>query len=277
MKLAVILIFLSLPVFAQNMSIFDTKKGDYIEYNAFIEELNNTGYIVLGEFHNNQAIQNAQAKIINDKVQTSSLEGNFKLMWEFLNFTKQESINNSFAQYMTGVINAEEFITINAGAQNLTYAALLNPLKTNRGEIVALNLDRKYKKIAMNSGLGALDPELVPDNFHLGSDEYLERFKSAMGGHASDQMIKKYYMAQCLTDSVMSFHAHKNHTKQLSFIVAGSFHTDFDDATVAYLKELTDERVTTIKIVTGSDDQVAQYLTSHSKYGDYARYIVISN
>lgn len=274
MKILIVLLF-SISSFAGIKKIFSTKHKSYISYDEFQMELPENGHIVLGEFHNFPEIQNAQAKIIEDKIHSSNSYETSQIMWEFINNSDQENINKTYSQFLSRSINAEEFTTKIAGEQNSTYAPIMALTKLTNRAPIAINLPRELKKKVMNEGIGSIDPKYVPAHHYVGGENYLSRFKTAMGGHASDDMIKKYFLAQCLTDSVMSDEANKNHLG-LSFIIAGSFHTDFFDGTVSRLKEISSEEVTTLKI-TNQELFEESFLKEDSSYGFYADYIVITD
>lgn len=273
----VLSVLISFSSVAKVAKVFSTKEQKYISYNQFMNELPKDGYVVLGEYHNDQAIQEAQAKIIQDKVVQESAQRNFKVMWEFLNFTDQEKINIQYQLFVNDVTDGQTFVSQTAGKQNLSYTPIFEVSKKLEGNVVGLNLPRSVKKQVMENGIGSVEDGLIPPNHRLGSDNYYERFKMAMGGHAPDSVLQKYFLAQSLTDSVMSYHAHQNHDG-LSFIVAGSFHTDFYDGTVLMLKELDQAPLSLLKIINAnsSQEEIEQYQAKDPKYGYYADYIILA-
>lgn len=278
-RLLILSILLSISASAKITQIFDTKLNTYIAKEMLIEQLPDIGFIIIGEFHNEPSIQNAQAELIDLKVKQSDLVGNFKLMWEFLNFTEQESITTKFQNYTDGLISAKQFVTATAGKLNLSYTPLFEVTKKLGGSVVALNLPRKFKTKVVKEGIGSIDPSLVPATHTLGGPALYERFKKSMIAHVPAELIPKYFVAQTLTDSVMAHHAVINH-EQLSFVIAGSFHTDFFDATTVKIKRLTSQPITLLKIVSTKmvgPEEITKYLLGDVKYGKYARYIVITD
>jgi uncharacterized iron-regulated protein len=255
--------------------IYSTKTNTYIDYNQLQNELPDSGHIVLGEFHNFSQIQNAQAKIIKDKMELSNTYDSTQIMWEFINHTDQENINKTYSQFLSRSIDSDKFTTLIAGDQNIKYSPIIELTKLTNRAPIGLNLPRSIKKKVMDEGIGSIDPELVPEHHYVGGENYLSRFRTAMGGHANEDLIQKYFLAQCLTDSVMSDIANKNHIG-LSFIVAGSFHTDFFDGTVSRLINLTSETVTTLKITTKELFEES-FLLEDPTFGYYADYIVITD
>lgn len=277
MKLLLVML-VTFSTFAQITKVFDTRNDQYITYESFLKSLPAQGVIVLGEFHNDQAIQTGQAQIIEDHVKATNSQGDFGVMWEFLNFTDQDKITREFEKLKAGEITAGNFVELTAGEQNLTYTPIFATTKDLGGDVFGLNLPRDIKKKVMDGGVDSVDPMYISDNFRLGSQKYLERFKAAMGGHAPDDLVMKYFLAQSLTDSVMSFHTFLNH-RNLSFIVAGSFHTDFFDGTVLMLKELTSDSVVSLKMINESSlsmEELKVYTQRDLDYGHYADYIILT-
>ena len=177
---------------------------------------------------------------------------------------------------MDGEVTAEEFITTTAGKQNLQYTPLFDVSKELVGRVVGLNLPRALKQQVVKEGIDSIDPSLVPPNHKLGGDDYLERFNQAMGGHVPADKVMKYFVAQSLVDSVMSYYAFTNESA-INFIVAGSFHTDFNDATTRNLKELTASPVTSLKVFNSNNatpEEVQHFLDGDKKYGAYADFII---
>ena len=274
MKRIVLCLLFSLSSFANIVSIYKTETKSFISYSDFINELNDNGYIVLGEFHNFENIQKAQAKIIKDKTVNAQSEESVQIMWEFINHTDQEAINSKFDSFTNGDLNSVNFVSEIAGEQNVSYAPIMDVAKEFNIAPVALNLPRELKKKVMDGGIAAIDPKFIPSHHYVGGEQYRERFSRAMGGHMPSEHFEKYFLAQCLTDSVMSDVASKNELN-LNFIVAGSFHTDFFDGTVSRLKEINSSTVTTLKI-TNNDLFDNEFITGSEDFGSYADYIVIT-
>lgn len=277
----VFLLILVIPSFvlAKINSVYDTKLNKAISYDNFILDLPSNGFIVLGEFHAVESIQNAQAQIIEDTVQRKKLFNQFKLGWEFLNYADQENVDALFRKVITNQLSIIEFLTKTVGKQNLSYAPIFQALKNKSGKIVALNIDRAIKQKLINEGEDSIK-EHLPINYEVGGDLYKERFFKAMGDHVSDDMKLPYFKAQCLTDSVMSLKAFENHNLPIMFIVAGSFHTDFYQGTISRLEKLTSEKIVTLKIVdssTMSQDELNEILQGDLLNGRYADFIIVTS
>jgi uncharacterized iron-regulated protein len=276
--LLIALIVSSISASSADPLVYKTSDSEYISFERFISEIPSTGHIVMGEFHNDPLIQNTQTKIIKDKITLENMTGQFSVMWEFLNYTDQEKIQRQYKSLKESKITVDEFISNTAGKQNLTYAPIFSVTAQYDGNIAGINLPRSLKQAVVKGGLGAISPEFIPQAHYTGDEDYLARFVAAMGAHVPAEKIPNYFLAQCLTDSVMAEQIHLNNTKQLNFIIAGSFHTDFYDGTVVRLKD-TYHNVTTLKLVNInilSEIELNEIISGNYKYGVYADYILIT-
>lgn len=279
MKSLLVFVFLfSFNANAEIRKVFETKSKSFISYEEFLGHLSQNSIIVLGEFHNNTPIQQAEAQIVHDTVRFTNSENRFQLMWEFLNFTDQSATDSEFKNFIKGKITALEFLTRTAGEQNATYAPMIEVTAQLKGTIVGLNLPRSLKQKVIKEGIQSINPDLIPAGHYVGGDHYLERFIEVSRDHMPAEKVPAYFLAQCLTDSVMAFHTLKNHD-QLSFVVAGSFHTDFSDGTVARLTKWSDKKIGTLKIVDESaltEEEMTELKNGHARYGRVADYIVFT-
>lgn len=278
MKFLFMILLLPTLLHAKIISIYDTFTSQEVEYNNFLESMPSNGYIALGEFHNNEVIQSAQAKVIEDTIQLRRLFGNFNVGWEFLDYSDQQKINSLFRKVITNQMSIDEFLIKTAGRQNLSYSPIIQVVKNKSGNLVALNISRAIKQLLINEGEDAVADHL-PFNYEVGGDFYKERFFNEMDGHVPDDMKLSYFKAQCLTDSVMALKIYENHIFPLSFIVAGSFHTDFYQGTISRLRKLTSERVATLKFVDSSimtQQELQEILRGDDIYGYYADFIVVT-
>jgi uncharacterized iron-regulated protein len=276
--LLITLLVTSISAFSKISGVYKTSDSEYISYDRFLTDLPTNGHVVMGEFHNDPLIQNAQAQIISEKVQLESLVGKFSVMWEFLNYTDQESINEHYENLKTKKITPEDFIASTAGKQNLSYAPIFSVAAINGGDIAGINLPRSLKQAVVKGGIQAIPSHYIPVDHYTGGEDYLARFKEAMGAHVPAEKVPGYFLAQCLTDSVMAEQIHLNYKNPLNFVVAGSFHTDFFDGTVVRLMN-TYNNVVTLKIINKnslSQEDMSEIISGHAKYGIFADYIIIT-
>lgn len=266
--------------FGKIKSIYQPKTGQNLKIQDLLELLPPHGYIVLGEYHNHQPIQNAQAHIIHKKILREQLFGNFTVAWEFLNHTDQNHTQKTFDLYSANLISVADFLAQTAGAKNLTYAPIMDVTKNLHGALKGINLPRNLKQQVIQGGIRAIDAKYIPTSHYVGGARYKARFTAAMGGHIPAAKLDRYFLAQCLTDSVMAFQTSTKAQTDLNFVVAGSFHTDFGDGTVARMKKLTKLPVITLKFASESlntQEELRRFKNYDPDYGFFADFLVITD
>lgn len=264
--------------------VFDTQKGEFINYQDFINNIPQVSNVVLGEYHYNNLIQASQGKVINDLVTYNNLENKFTVGWEFLSFTSQDMVNKVINDYKRGIVTDETLFkklfpqSGNYGMNN-SYLPIFKAIKLLNGDLIAVNAPREIKRKLIKEGMDALDPIYQPPDFELGGENYYQRFKRAMQQHVPPHMIGPYYTAQCFTDSVMAWKLIENNSNHLAFLVVGSFHTDYNDGVVVQIKRISNVLTITIKFVDVSemsDDEINEILEPSPEYGYLADYIFLT-
>lgn len=277
MKILFILCVLSFQAVSAASQYFDTKNGLFITQEELFNSIPKTAIFVLGEYHNDETIQNEQAAFIKSHIKTNDI-GSFGIFWEFLNHLDQRKINFLQLKMRAGMISSKELIQKIFGEQNQSYAPIIDLINKQYGHLFGINIPRKIKQQVIKEGLGSIDQDLIPPHHYTGDENYLARFTMAMGGHVPADMVEKYFLAQCLTDSIMADQIAENHHRT-SYVIAGSFHTDFYNGTVARLRPLTGSEVITFKFVnmskTDSNEQ-EKLKNGDEAYGHYADYIVFA-
>jgi len=279
---------LSAPCFALrswNGRILHVRTQKDISIKELTAGLSKARTIILGEKHNTVAIQLAQSLIIDKVVTATYTEGLFITAWEFLNYTDQEKIDAAYALFLSGKINALDFLIETQGtAGNDSYIPVLETTKARQGNIIGVNLSREIKAPVVKGGINAIDPKYLPPNFAMGSAGYHQRFVEAMSGHASTEIIENYYAAQCLTDDVMAYTLQKYFTIPLLFLITGSFHTDYYDGVVDRVNiRLTDKSLAVVRLIDASDydekelNETLSEILYNKIYGNIADYVYFVN
>lgn len=278
--LLVVVLMMSFNVFADGY-FYSTETSSKMDYQAFMESLPKSGNIVLGEYHYTAPIQSEQGRIIRDAVKALYAEDNFTVAWEFMNYKDHDLIQKTFDLYKAGDISEEGFMSHFFGGsadKHVPYMAMVDAARDLGGQFIGVNAYRSDKKEVMDKGLENVDPEIVPPDFQYGSEGYLDRFREAMGGHAPEEMVMKYYLAQCYTDNVMAYQIEELATSDLRFFVVGSFHSDYNDGSVMELYRRSTLPTISIKMIRGNDyskEELDEILADHPKYGPIANYIYV--
>jgi uncharacterized iron-regulated protein len=201
----------------------------------------------------------------------------FQIFWEFLNYSDQEKIDSSFQSFVDNLSTAEDFVATNAGKQNIGYSPIFEVGKNLGAKVFGLNIPREIKQLVIRDGVEGVDAKWIPPNHYVGGEGYRNRFEAVMKEHVPAEKIARYFLAQCLTDSAMAYQASIQH-RELSYLVAGSFHTDFYDGTVERIRKLL-VPVVTFKLISTSlmsDEEIQKVLIGDPKYGDYADFIILT-
>jgi uncharacterized iron-regulated protein len=265
--------------------VYDTTAQKFITLDEFADKVPSSGQVVLGEYHYQGNIQKAQGTIIKLIVEKHFKQNDFTVAWEFLNYTDQTEVRKNFVAYKLGEISELDlfkkwFPASQKPEQNLPYIAFVNAAVQLGGEVIGVNAPRKQKRVITADGIGALDPDLLPPNYEIGSDNYWKRFVEAMGGHGTPDTMKKYFEAQCFTDSVMAHQMASYGAHDLQFLVVGAFHSDYLDGVVRELGKTHSWDTTAVKVVDKADLEINEYrelLFGNKKYGSYADFIYFTN
>ncbi|MEK6773479.1 MAG: ChaN family lipoprotein [Bdellovibrionota bacterium] len=262
-----------------NGRVFKVKDGQEITFSQLKEELSAYQLIALGENHSTQEVQDMQAKVISEVVMHTSTQNNFTLAWEFLNVKDQAKTDRNFSLLKEGKITTQEFIdyAMAGGNSYRPYAPVIESVSKLSGTLLGINLTRQEKSPVTRGGISAANPDLVPPGYEIGGANYFNRFKAEMGGHDSEENTRNYFDSQCLTDDVMAFHTLKNNNTAKTFLIAGHFHTDYNDGVVQRLAVRAPNLVkATVRIVDASDytpEQISPMMHD-SVYGDVSDYVV---
>ena len=264
-------------------AIYDSVNQRYISYVDLLNALPVDGNIVLGEYHYDSEIHRAQGFIIHDMAVHHRLLGGVSVSWEFLDYVNQDRTESAFSRYLNNRTDSDQFLTelFNSeerGAKHSPYLPMLNAVKVVGGELHGVNAERPVKRQLRLEGLDSLDPSLVPPNMRLGSEDYLQRFFDAMGGHVNGDELAGYFAAQSYTDCVMAFQMEEQSRHPIHFLVVGSFHSDYKDGVVAELKNLSSLLTATVKLINSADmgqQEIDQLVIPHEVYGPLADFIVL--
>jgi uncharacterized iron-regulated protein len=236
--------------------------------------------VILGEKHNTPAVQLAQAKVMESVVALAP-QDRMTTAWEFLNYTDQPKIEGAFQQFSTGMISAEEFLTLTQGsAKYKSYAPILEVTKKFHGQLIGVNLSRADKDPVTQGGIANAKPGTVPVGFEMGGKNYFERFVVSMQGHATEEQIQNYFASQCLTDDVIAEKMLLHSAADRRFLVVGSFHSDYFDGVVTRLmKRAPDQPIAVVRFVDASDysESELQGFANDPKYGPVADFVYFVN
>lgn len=265
------------------IEIHDLKTKQVITEEKLLSELNDKSQIVLGEYHYIDPVQKAEGDLIEKIVKAKKAERNFTVAWEFLDYPEHERLSLEIEEWKKGTINDSEFLvrvfkTENAAKKHEVYLPFFRALRDLDGQLVATNAPREWKKIITTKGIGALDPKLIPPQCGVGSDHYLERFKVTMQDHVPADALIRYFEAQHYTDCVIAQSIETLSQHDLRFLIVGSFHSDYNDASVMKLKKVSGEDVVSIKIIDAEQlthEELEEMKVPHARFGRIADFLYV--
>lgn len=280
--LALSSLFFSLTANASwNEKIFNASSAKEVQKDKFVSLLSSKNIIVIGEKHYTKEVQRAEGDVIANVVLASKKENKFSLSWEFLNASSQAETEELFNKVVKYEMSSHDFLVKTQGLEKASlYSPIIDAAATLGGKLFGVNLSRDEKAPVVKGGLSKLDPKLLPADFKMGGDNYLERFTETMQGHASPDQIANYFAAQCLVDDISSYHLTNDTNFDLKFLVIGAFHSQFNDGVVKRIKDRNpNESVVNVEIVDASDYKESELTSifSDSKYGSRADYILFVN
>lgn len=215
--------YFSLATCFASFEIYDFETKRYLTPEEFALQSNPSGFYILGEQHYNPSIQKTQSEIVELLVSYHQLGSRFDLAWEFMNFNDHESIRTDWGLLQNRNMTLDTFLAKYGQNNAGTYHPIFETLLSNNGYFYGVNAPRSIKQQIIKGGLSSVDPKWIPPRVEVGGDDYLERFKKAMGGHVDEDMLKSYFLAQCYADSVMAHHLNQLSQNDLSFFGCGIF------------------------------------------------------
>ncbi len=277
----IILSLLNFDVYTQEIIELKTQKTVSLDQ-LLVGELDGKT-LVLGEYHYDKKILKAHADIIWTLVQRENLQNQFSTAWEFLEYDHNIEIQDAFIKWKSSSISDLKYLkrifpnSKNPEA-NLPYLDFMAATAKLGGSLIATNAKRETKKILMEQGVQALPSKDQPLHMDQGSKNYFSRFKAVMGNHVPAQMLQKYFDAQVYTDNIIGTYVEDFQIGRTTFLVIGSFHSDYNDGVVRYLKQHSSNDIVNLKIVNKNDlteVELAELKKPHPVYGLIADYLVI--
>lgn len=239
--------------------------------------------LVLGEYHYDKKILNTHADIIWSLVRREKLENQFSTAWEFLEYDYDSEIQSAFNKWKSSKISDIDYLKLifpnsKKPEVNLPYLDFMDATAKLGGKLITTNAKRETKKIVMDQGVEVLPSKDQPFHMDVGSKNYFERFKVVMGNHVPPNMLNKYFDAQVYTDNIIGTHVEDFQIGKTTFLVIGSFHSDYNDGVVRYLKKHSSNKIVTLKIVNKNELTIKELVDlkkPHPVYGLIADYLVI--
>jgi len=224
--------------------------------------------VFYGELHNNSIAHWLELKLLQELDQQTDVS----IGAEMFESDNQKALN----AYLSDKINQSQLDSMARlwPNYNTDYKPLVDYAKLNNLPFIATNIPRKYaSKVYREGGFEALNNlDTLEKNWIAPSpiafDIELSQYKNMltmMGDHGSVDMVK----AQAIKDATMAHFIHLNlKENQLFYHLNGSYHSDFHQGILWYLKRLNPNLI--IKtITTVEQDQLKSMHKDHLNKADF--------
>ena len=248
-------------------SIFNSD-GKKVKAKKMLKSLLKSDVVFYGELHNNSIAHWLELKLLQELDQQTDVSigaamfesDNQKALNAYLSDKIKQSQLDSMARLWPNY--------------NTDYKPLVDYAKLNNLPFIATNIPRKYaSKVYREGGFEALNNlDTLEKNWIAPSpiafDIELSQYKNMltmMGDHGSVDMVK----AQAIKDATMAHFIHLNlKENQLFYHLNGSYHSDFHQGILWYLKRLNPNLI--IKtITTVEQDQLKSMHKDHLNKADF--------
>ena len=248
-------------------SIFNSD-GKKVKAKKMLKSLLKSDVGFYGELHNNSIAHWLELKLLQELDQQTDVS----IGAEMFESDNQKALN----AYLSDKINQSQLDSMARlwPNYNTDYKPLVDYAKLNNLPFIATNIPRKYaSKVYREGGFEALNNlDTLEKNWIAPSpiafDIELSQYKNMltmMGDHGSVDMVK----AQAIKDATMAHFIHLNlKENQLFYHLNGSYHSDFHQGILWYLKRLNPNLI--IKtITTVEQDQLKSMHKDHLNKADF--------
>ena len=248
-------------------SIFNSD-GKKVKAKKMLKSLLKSDVVFYGELHNNSIAHWLELKLLQELDQQREIS----IGAEMFESDNQKALN----AYLSDKINQSQLDSMARLWPNYStdYKPLVDYAKLNNLPFIATNIPRKYaSKVYREGGFEALNNlDDLEKNWIAPSpiafDIELSQYKNMltmMGDHGSVDMVK----AQAIKDATMAHFIHLNlKENQLFYHLNGSYHSDFHQGILWYLKRLNpDLNIKTITTV--EQDQLKSMHKDHLNKADF--------
>jgi uncharacterized iron-regulated protein len=236
---------------SRDYEIYDSKTGESITMQQFVERSSKFDIIFFGEFHDDSLLHMIQAKYLAEWIKR-----NPKTTVSFEMF--ERDVQNVINDYLAGKISEKDFLKKSRPWPDYLqfYKPMLELAKKNNLPFLATNIPRRYAALYARkgmTGINSLPPEqrkYITKEIVIKDDEYLKKFYNTMMlnmGMDTNEAISPnqentlylYYGAQVIKDETMAESIAdflKSHAGWKVVHFNGDFHSNNYLGTVAKLR-----------------------------------------
>jgi len=242
--------------------IVDTRSGEHIEFDSFIDRIDAADVVFLGEQHDNSTCHELQHW-------TTIALGKRRLIALSLEQFEAD-IQGTLDAYLAGDITEKAFLAKSRPWSNYAehYRPTVEWARSEGVAVVAANIPRSLARKVSRGGWnqpGVSGNANAPWALHTDEPAYRARFEEAMGEHggAGSADLDDWFAAQCVKDDRMAeaIASHLSATWDAPPLVVhwcGRFHSDYRQGTVSRLAG----RIPGLEIITVSMDTTDDLMAS---------------
>jgi uncharacterized iron-regulated protein len=248
-------------------SIFNSD-GKKVKAKKMLKSLLKSDVVFYGELHNNSIAHWLELKLLQELDQQTDVS----IGAEMFESDNQKALN----AYLSDKINQSQLDSMARLWPNYStdYKPLVDYAKLNNLPFIATNIPRKYASRVYKEGgfealnnLDSLEKNWIapsPIAFDIELSQY-KNMLTMMGDHGSVDMVK----AQAIKDATMAHFIHLNlKENQLFYHINGSYHSDFHQGILWYLKRLN-PNLNIKTITTVEQDQLKSMHKDHLNKADF--------
>jgi uncharacterized iron-regulated protein len=220
--------------------VYDTHHKEFIDFEALLARLSNTGIVFVGEQHDDPATHHMELAILEGLARRRDSVVVALEMFE-------RDVQPTLDSYLAGTTSESDFLAASRPWKNYPgdYRPLIELAHVRHWPVVASNVPRSLASLVSRGGLGTLDTLASETRAEVATaidcpeDHYYDNFVKAMGdmsGHgpavapAEDPKLRmtRMYQAQCIKDETMGESVAR--VWRPGWLVVhynGSFHSDF--------------------------------------------------
>lgn len=255
-----ILLSFSFLTFSQDKPayVIYNAKGKKVSYKKMLQAAMASDITFFGEFHDNTIAHWLELELTMDMARLTNNQ--LTLGFEMFEQDQQQLLSD----YQSGKITAKQFEDSTRLWNNYKtdYKPIVNFAKDNNLFCVASNIPRWIASLVYKKGRVALDSLKTTDYNHMCDKNYvvdtsLSQYKKMLGMMPDHNKGLNFIYSQASKDATMAHFIDKywkNYPTNKFIHFNGSFHTDFDQGIIWYLKRLRPNlKYTTITVVEQSD------------------------
>jgi uncharacterized iron-regulated protein len=258
-------------IFAQDKpayKIFDSE-GKEVKYEKMITAVEKADVVFFGEQHNDPISHWLELQVLKSLFEKDK---SIALAMEMFEADDQIVLN----EYIKGVIEEKHLLSEAKMWPNYKtdYKPLVDFAKTNKLNVIASNIPRRYANLVYRKGIHALDS--LPDSkqwiapLPITVDLELPGYKSmisSVGAHGTSGSAENMANSQAVKDATMAYFILKNRKGKV-YHVNGSYHSQNGEGIIGYLKK-AEPGLKTATIHVTEQEQLTSLNSENKKLADF--------